>query len=44
MSLKNKQQQAMKNHCRLAGECVNPKFAWLDGMFSFVLTVNSGYE
>lgn len=36
---------AIKHHCRLAGETVQPKFAYLlPSGISVVLTVNSGYE
>lgn len=38
------QRVALAHHCRLAGECVHPRFAWLTGAHSIVLTVNSGYE
>ena len=36
---------AIENHCRLAGETMNPMFRRMDARgFSVVLTVNSGYE
>ena len=38
------QRTAIANHCRLAGECVNPRFAYALPLHSIVLTVNSGYE
>lgn len=42
--MNNAQQTAITNHCRLAVECVHPRFARRDGELSFVVTVNSGYE
>lgn len=38
------QRTAIKHHCRLAGECVNPPFGTTYPLHSLVLTVNSGYE
>lgn len=38
------QKIALKFHCRLAGECVHPRFATRFPLYSLVLTVNSGYE
>ena len=39
------QKTALEFHCRLAAECVHPRFARrLPGGGSVVLTVNSGYE
>lgn len=35
---------ALKHHCRLAVECVHPRFAYKQGIHSIVLSVNSGYE
>lgn len=35
---------AIRNHCRLAGETIHPRFAHVTGLVSVVLTVNSGYE
>jgi len=36
---------ALKYHCRLAGETVNPRFmALLPEGVSRIITVNSGYE
>lgn len=43
----NKQQRlALEYHCRLATETVHPRFGRLrrGGLFTVVLTVNSGYE
>jgi hypothetical protein len=43
----NKHQEiALKNHCRLAAETINPAFRYtiFNGSISIVLTVNSGYE
>ncbi len=38
------QEIAIKHHCRLAGETVHARFAYVRGLHSIVLTVNSGYE
>jgi hypothetical protein len=39
------QRRAIENHCRLAGETLQPKFArLLPSGITIVLTVNSGYE
>lgn len=39
------QATAIRKHCRLAGETVNPQFRTiLPGGVSLILTVNSGYE
>jgi hypothetical protein len=40
------QRTALRHTCRLAGECVNPRFLHLvrRSNASIVLTVNSGYE
>lgn len=39
------QQRAIENHCRLAGETMNPAFKRMTPTgYSVVLTVNSGYE
>jgi hypothetical protein len=38
------QELALRLHCRLASETCNPRFGWLKGTHSVVLTVNSGYE
>lgn len=35
---------ALKHHCRLGGETINPRFAYRTPLYSVVLTVNSGYE
>ncbi len=35
---------ALKFHCRLAAETVQPRFTWRGVLHSIVLTVNSGYE
>ncbi len=35
---------ALQFHCRLAVECVHPRFTYKGGTHSIVLTVNSGYE
>ena len=43
-SLTKEQKVAMRYHCRLAGECVHPRFASFHPLHSLVLTVNSGYE
>jgi hypothetical protein len=36
--------RALAHHCRLAIETFHPRFRWIDGPFSILLTVNSGYE
>jgi hypothetical protein len=40
------QKTALDHHCRLATETMHPRFArWVrNGLFSVVLTINSGYE
>jgi len=38
------QRTAIENHCRLAGETINLRFAQALPLVSIVLTVNSGYE
>jgi hypothetical protein len=39
------QQIALENHCRLAGETINPLFGYVVlNAYSICLTVNSGYE
>ena len=39
------QERAIKNHCRLAGETMNPAFRRMTAEgYSVCLTVNSGYE
>jgi hypothetical protein len=35
---------ALAHHCRLGTETLHPRFARIEGAFSVVLTVNSGYE
>lgn len=35
---------ALRHHCRLASETAHPRFATRHGIWSLVLTVNSGYE
>ena len=35
---------ALAHHCRLAAETLHPRFRRKVGLFSIVLTVNSGYE
>ena len=35
---------ALRYHCRLAVETLQPRFHWRDAGFSYQLTVNSGYE
>ena len=42
--LNEQQRIAIKHHCRLACETVQPRFTWRGGLYSIVLTVNSGYE
>lgn len=38
------QRTAIEHHCRLAGETMHPMFGKMHGLYSIVLTVNSGYE
>jgi hypothetical protein len=40
------QRTALDYHCRLATETIHPRFARVrsGGLFSVLLTVNSGYE
>jgi hypothetical protein len=39
------QRTALEHHCRLACECMHPRFGWRKRSgASIVLTVNSGYE
>lgn len=42
----NAQRTALTYHCRLATETMHPRFARLrpGGLFSVIVTVNSGYE
>ncbi len=42
--MNQRQRYAIENHCRLASECIDPRFGWRSPLFSVVLTVNSGYE
>jgi hypothetical protein len=42
--LSQRQRTALQNHCRLAGECLHPRFIELRGDVSLIVTVNSGYE
>jgi hypothetical protein len=35
---------ALQQHCRLALDTIHPRFSWVEGLYSIVLTVNSGYE
>jgi hypothetical protein len=42
--IRRAQDIALKNHCRLASECADPRFAFRHDLCSIVLTVNSGYE
>lgn len=38
------QATALRRHCRLASETAHPRFAYARGVYTLVLTVNSGYE
>jgi hypothetical protein len=38
------QRTAIARPCRLAIECLHPRFRARAGVYSVVLTVNSGYE
>lgn len=40
----SQQRTAIENHCRLAAETINLRFASANALYSVVLTVNSGYE
>lgn len=42
--LRQQQRIALRHHCRLAGETLQPRFRWVVGAISIVLTVNSGHE
>jgi hypothetical protein len=42
--MRREHETAISSHCRLAAECVNPKFGHNRGSMSAVITVNSGYE
>lgn len=43
--MNQQQATAIRHHCRLAGETVHARFAYIAApMVSVVLTVNSGYE
>lgn len=37
-------ERALKHHCRLAIETTHPRFGHRDGLYTIVLTVNSGHE
>lgn len=39
-----RQKTALKQHCRLPEETVNPALRYQRGLHSIVLTVNSGFE
>jgi hypothetical protein len=36
--------RALGNFCLLAAETVHPRFGWVSGSGTHVLTVNAGYE
>lgn len=38
------QATAIRNHCRFGFETMHPRFAYRDGDWHVVLSVNSGYE
>jgi hypothetical protein len=42
--MNRRQKFALRHHCRLGGETVHPRFLYMAGLASIVLTVNSGYE
>lgn len=42
--IRQAQEKALRWHCRLAVETVDPRFAFRHDLCSIVLTVNSGYE
>jgi hypothetical protein len=35
---------AIAHHCRLGFETIHPRFRSVDGAYSVILTVNTGYE
>jgi hypothetical protein len=37
-------QVAFDRYCLLGGETIHPRFRWLDGPFSHILTLDAGYE
>lgn len=39
-----RQETALRHHCRLAFETSHPRFAYIRGNVSIVLSVNSGHE
>ena len=44
--MNDRQKTALDYHCRLATETMHPRFARLirGGLYSVIVTVNSGYE
>ncbi|HEX8864599.1 MAG TPA: hypothetical protein VF821_02975 [Lentzea sp.] len=40
----DRQTYALRHHCRLGLETCHPRFGKDHGLYSIVLTVNSGYE
>ncbi len=38
------QRRALAHPCYLASETVHGRFRWADGVHSYVLTINAGYE
>lgn len=44
MSIKTQLATAMNYPCRFAFECAHSRFAWANRDYSFVLTINHGYE
>jgi hypothetical protein len=42
--LRGRHKIAITDHCRLACETLNPRFRALEGAYSTIATVNSGYE
>ena len=42
--MKYQQRIAIENHCRLAFETFHPRFTYIRGSVSIVLSLNSGYE
>lgn len=43
-TLNYQQETALRNHCRLGFETFHPRFAYVRGNVSIVLSLNSGYE
>jgi hypothetical protein len=42
--MNDRQKAALDHHCRFGFETAQPRFRYVDGACSVVLSVNSGYE